>query len=262
LARSGRRHGGAVHAIGGGDAVELYRGILPGTGPTIGNFVSYGIAKRRSKKPEEFGHGAVDGIIASEASDNACVVGTLVPTFTLGIPGSATAAVMMGAAMMQGWAPGPNIMRDHAVEIYAVVWGLLIAALAIAPTAVVLAGPLSRIATLNREVLIPPVILLCLVGAFAVRNSLFDVGLALLFGVIGVIMRRTGYPVVPLVLGLILAPIIESNFIRSLRLSHYSLDIFFEGTLNLILWCVLLLVIGGGVWGARKRARARARPEA
>jgi putative tricarboxylic transport membrane protein len=238
--------------------IGLCIGILPGTGPTIGNFVSYGVAKRRSKKPEEFGHGAVDGIIASEASDNGCVVGTLVPTFTLGIPGSATAAVMMGAAMMQGWAPGPNIMRDHAVEIYAVVWGLLIAALAIAPTAVVLAGPLSRIATLKREVLIPPVILLCLIGAFAVRNSLFDVGLALLFGVIGVIMRRTGYPVVPLVLGLILAPIIESNFIRSLRLSHYSLDIFFEGTLNLILWCVLLLVVGGTIWGARKRARVRA----
>ncbi|HEX7076470.1 MAG TPA: tripartite tricarboxylate transporter permease [Hyphomicrobiaceae bacterium] len=235
--------------------VGLGIGILPGTGPTIANFVAYGIAKRRAKRPEEYGQGTPDGIIAPEAADNSCVVGTLVPTFTLGIPGSATAAVMMGAAMMQGWAPGPAIMRDHAVEVYTVLWGLLIAALAIGPTTVVLAAPLAKIATTRREVLTPCVILLSLVGAFAVRNSLFDIGLAILFGFIGVLMRRTGFPVVPMVLGLILAPIIESNFIRSMRLSHYSPTIFFDSTLALILWAVLLLVIAASLWGAVKRAR-------
>lgn len=232
-------------------------GILPGAGPTISNFVAYGIARRRARNPEAFGHGAPDGVIASEAADSGCVVGTLVPTFTLGIPGSATAAVMMGAAMMHGWAPGPVLMRDHAVEIYAVLWGLLTTAVVIGPAAVVLAGPLSRIATLRREMLIPGVILLALVGAFAVRNSLFDVGLAILFGMIGVLMRKTGFPVVPLVLGLILAPIIESNFIRSMRLSHYSPTIFFQGTLTFVLWGVLLLVIAASAWGARRRPAGR-----
>ena len=238
--------------------IGLGIGVLPGTGPTISNFVSYGLAKRRADNPDAFGKGAPDGIIASEAADSSCVVGTLVPTFTLGIPGSATAAVMMGAAMMHGWAPGPAVMRDHAVEVYTVIWGLFFAALAIGPAAVLLAGPLAKIAALRRDILVPSVILLSLVGAFAVRNSLFDVGLAILFGMIGVLMRRTGYPVVPLVLGLILAPIVESNFIRSMRLSHYSPTVFFEGSLTLALWGVLILIIAVGVSGARKRRGRRA----
>ena len=237
--------------------IGLIVGVLPGTGPTIANFVSYADARKHSKTPEQFGKGSPEGVIASEAADSSCVVGTLVPTFTLGVPGSATAAVMMGVAMMHGWSAGPSLMRDHGVEIYAMVWGMLLASAAIGPVAVLFSGPLARIALLRRHVLVPPVILLSLIGAFAVRNSGFDVVLAVLFGAIGVLMRRTGYPVVPLVLGLILAPIIESNFVRSLRLSDYSPAIFFEGWLNLVLWAIFVATVARSVWTARRQARER-----
>lgn len=219
-------------------------GIVPGVGTAVANFMSYGLAKRRSKSPENFGKGAPQGIIASEACDNAVTSGTLVPTLTLGIPGSATAAVMLAALYLQGVQPGPQVMSSYAPEAYAVLLSMLVASLLILPLGILLAAPMSSVTRLRPAYLVPSIVMLCMVGAFAVRNSLFDVGLALVFGVLGLLMRQFGYPVVPLILGLVLGPIAEENFLRALSLGNNQLGYFFESRISIILWVMLFSLIG------------------
>lgn len=228
-------------------------GILPGIGTSVSNFISYGMARRASKDPSQFGRGTPEGVVASEAADNAVAVGTVVPTFILGIPGSGTAALMLAAILIHGWQPGPKLMLDHGVEIYSVVWGSLFASILIVPIAMIVARPLLWFARLPREWLVPPVLLMSLIGAYALRNSLFDVALALIFGVIGIAMRLAGYPVVPMILGVIIGPLIEQNLIRSLVLSQFSIGIFFESATCKVLWCIFALVVLGTIYRVVER---------
>jgi putative tricarboxylic transport membrane protein len=233
-------------------------GVIPGTGTTVANFISYGEAQRRSKTPDEFGKGAPEGIIASEACDNAVTGATLVPTLTLGIPGSATAAVMLAALYLHGVQPGPRVMVSHAPEAYAVLVGMLVASLLILPLGILLATPMTYITRLTPRVLVPTVLLLCVVGAFAVRNSIFDVGLAVVFGVLGLVMRLNGYPIVPLVLGLILGPLAESNFMRALLLGGDDPRYFFGSTTAQVMWALLLVTVVMAVRKARRQKRSAA----
>lgn len=214
-------------------------GIIPGMGTAVSNFIAYADAKSRAKDPDSFGRGNPEGIVASEACENAVVTGTLIPTLTLGIPGSSVAAVMLASLYLHGVQPGPRVMETHAAEVYAVVLGVLVASALILPIGVLLASPLTLIARLRAQVLVPPVLLICIVGTYAFRNSMFDVWLALLFGLLGVAMRLTGFPIVPLVLGMILGPIIEATFLRSLLLGSGSPAIFFSSTISRVLWLVI-----------------------
>ena len=185
--------------------IGILLGVIPGIGTSVSNFISYAAEKRRSKNPEEFGKGSHQGIIA-EACDNAVASSSLIPTFTLGIPGSATMAVVLAAFYLQGIQPGPRVLQTNNAEVYAVVLALIVASVLILPLGVLLAGPLASVTRLPMSLLVPTVLFLSMVGVFAIRNSVFDVGLALLFGVIGLVLRLNGYPVIPLVLGLILGP--------------------------------------------------------
>ncbi len=218
-------------------------GVIPGMGVTISNFVAWGEAKRRSKSPERFGKGAPEGIVASEACDNAVTSATMVPTLTLGIPGGGTAAIMLAALYLHGIQPGPRLMETHGPEAYAVLLAMFFASLLILPIGTILAAPMAQVVRMPPPYLVPLVLTIAVIGAFAMRTSMFDVGLALLFGVIGVGMRLSGYPVVPLVLGLILGPIIERNFLRSLALEHGSPLVFFRSGTSLALWALLLLIV-------------------
>jgi putative tricarboxylic transport membrane protein len=228
-------------------AIGTALGCIPGVGTAVANFISYGETKRRSKDPARFGKGAPQGIIASEACDNAVTGGTMVPTLTLGIPGSATAAVMLASLYLHGVQPGPRVMQTHAAEAYAVLLGLFLASLLVLPVGILLATPLTQIIRFRPAVLVPVVLMLCLVGAFAVRNSLFDAGLALVFGLLGYCMRIRGYPVVPLVLALILGPIAENNFMRALRLSNNDPLYFFESPTAIVMWSLLLITVASQV---------------
>lgn len=218
-------------------------GIIPGVGTTVANFVSYGIAKRSSKTPEDFGKGAPQGIISSETCDNAVASGTLVPTLALGIPGSATAAIMLAALYLHGVQPGPQVMSNNAPEAYAVLLSMLVASLLILPLGVLLAAPLSRVTRIRPVFIVSAVMLVGVVGSFAVRNSLFDVGLALMLGLLGLLMRQYGYPVVPLVLGLVLGPLAEENFLRALSLGNNELGYFLGSNIAVILWILLIALI-------------------
>lgn len=223
-------------------SIGLILGAVPGIGTAVANFISYGIAKRGDKKGT-LGTGDPRGVIASEACDNAVTAGTLIPTFTLGIPGSATAAVMLTALFLNGVQPGPRVLVTHPGEIFSVLLALLLASVLILPFGIVLATPLTRIVRVPVAILVPLVMILAMVGAFAIRSSMFDVGLAVLFGVLGYLMRRRGYPVVPLILGLILGPIAEANFSRSISLGGGDWRYFIGSTTSRVIWAALALML-------------------
>lgn len=233
--------------------IGLFLGVIPGIGTAVANFISYGEAKRRDKKGE-FGTGSPKGIIASEACDNAVAAGTMVPTMTLGIPGSATAAVMLTALYLHGVQPGPRVMVTHRGEVYAVLLGILVASFLILPLGVLLATPLVRICQVPPAVLAPAVIALAVVGAYAVRTSMFDAMVAFVFGILGYFMKTRGYPIVPLILGLILGPIAEANFARSLELGRGSVTYFFGSTTAVVMWSLLVLTV---LLRARQAVKAR-----
>lgn len=236
--------------------IGLFLGVIPGVGTSIANFVSYGLAKRSSKKPERFGKGAHEGVIASEACDNAVTSATLVPTLTLGIPGSATMAVVLAAFYLQGVQPGPRVLATNTAEVYAVVLALLVASLLILPLGIILSAPLTQISRVPVSYLVPGVLLVSLAGAFATRFSLFDVGLTLVFGGVAYVMRLHGYPVIPLVLGLILGPLAEEYFLRGLALGNDDLGYFFGSTVVQVLWAVLLAMVVYLVVSARRQKRS------
>lgn len=234
--------------------VGLLVGAVPGSGAVIANFLSYGLAKRASKEPQLFGKGSMEGVIAAEAADNGVACGTLVPTMTLGIPGSGTAAVMLVAFLLHGVQPGPNVMVTHTAEVYATLLALLFASILILPLGIVLAQPLTYVTRLNPAYLVPGVTVLALVGTFANRNSMFDVGVAIVFGLLGVAMRLSGYPIVPMIIALILGPIAEEQLLRSLQLGNGSVGYLFGSPIAVALWVVVSVTF---VLGVRRDMRNR-----
>ncbi|MCT2582042.1 tripartite tricarboxylate transporter permease [Actinophytocola gossypii] len=247
--------------VGQSNALGVVLGLIPGIGTTIASFVSYSLAKRRSKTPERFGKGTPEGVIAAEACDSSAVGATLVPTLTLGIPGSATMAVVLASLYLQGIQPGPQVLISHGAEAYAAILALIVASILIMPLGVLLASPLAMVTKVPAKYLVPIVLLACFAGAFAVRYSLFDVGVAIMFGLLGLVLRLNGYPVIPLVLGLVLGPLAEENLLRSLELGNNSVGYFFGSTTAVVLWALLVAAAGYLFWQYRRRRSAEPVPD-
>lgn len=236
--------------------IGLVVGMVPGTGTAVGNFIAYGMARRFSRTPESYGSGNPEGVVASEAADNAVAAGTLVPTMTLGIPGSGTAAVMLAAMLLHGVTPGPRVLVTHTGEVYATFLGLLIATLLILPLGMLLSRPMLYVCRLPAHMLAPAILVVGTVGAYAYRNSLFDVGLALVFGVLGVVLRTYRFPIAPLMLSLIIGPIAETHLMRSLRLSRGEFSYYLDSPMALVLWALLLGTIVYAVFLEWRRTKA------
>jgi putative tricarboxylic transport membrane protein len=244
-------------AVARSSGVGIVLGIIPGLGAAVANFISYSFEKRRSKTPEEFGRGSHKGIIASEACDNAVACSSLIPTFTLGIPGSATMAVVLAAFYLQGIQPGPRVLQSNSAEVYTVAIALIVASILILPLGVLLAGPLASVTKVPLSFLVPTVLFMSMVGVYAIRNSIFDVGLALFFGVIGLILRLNGYPVIPLILGIILGPLAEEYLLRSMQLADGP-SYFFGSVVVNILWALLVGALAFLAFsGMRQRRKER-----
>ncbi len=249
------KHGGSVLQSTG---VGLVLGIIPGIGSGVSNFVSYGIAKRTAKNPSEFGKGAPQGVIASEACDNAVAAATLVPTLALGVPGSATMAVILAQFYIQGIQPGPKILVTHGAEATAAIIAIIVASILILPIGVLMTAPLVQITKVPVRILIPVVLVLALTATVAYRGSLFDMGVAIAFGFLGFLMRLHGYPVIPLILGLILGPMLEEHLSRALALANGDPAYFLGSPTALVLWAILAAVIVYlVVSGVRARSRNR-----
>lgn len=194
-------------------------GILPGTGGAIASFIAYGEAKRTSKEASMFGKGSVDGIVAPESANNAAVGGSFVPLLSLGIPGSATSAIIFGALTVHGLIPGPKLMTEHADVVYALMGGLFLSTLLMAVVGLSGVRLFSRILKVDVKYIVPAVLVFSVIGAYSARNSLFDILIAILFGLIGLMFKRCQIPIAPSVLGMILGAMAEQNLRRSLTIA-------------------------------------------
>lgn len=218
-----------------GSAIGGVVGAIPGAGATIASILAWNEERRFSKTPERFGAGEPAGVAAPEAANNACVGAAMIPLLALGIPGSASAAVLLGGLTVQGVAPGPLLMTERSALVYALYAGFLVA---VALMLVVgrFGIPLwLRVARVRPSLLMPLVVAISLIGAFALRGNLADAWFALFFGLAGFLMLRRGYPLAPAVLGLVLGPMIETNWRRALTLSSGSHGVFVESPIALVL---------------------------
>ena len=214
-------------------------GIIPGAGGNIAGMVSYNEAVRASKNPERFGTGIVDGVAASEASNNAEVSGSLIPMLTLGIPGAPPAAVLLGALLLQGMRPGPDLFAFHGQVTYSFIFSLILANIFILPLGLLSGKIMSKVITgIPVTILAPFVFFLSIIGSYAINNNMFDVYVMLFFGVIGFIGRKAGFGPGPIVLGLILGSICEQGLVQSILMGRAKgsvLSMFFSRPISIIL---------------------------
>lgn len=194
-------------------------GAIPGTGAAIASFLSYQEAKRASKHPEEYGHGSIEGISASEAGNNGVTGATLIPLLTLGVPGDSITAVLLGALTMQGLVPGPMLFSTHGTTMYAIIIGLLFVNIFMFLQAKVFIKPFSQVTKIPVNVLIPVLLVVSVTGVYATNNAIFDVWVAIAMGIIGYVLIQADYPVTPLLLSLILGPMAEKNLRQAIQLS-------------------------------------------
>ncbi|WP_226040281.1 tripartite tricarboxylate transporter permease [Natrinema sp. DC36] len=214
-------------------------GAIPGAGGDIAAFITYNEATRWLKNATPaFGDGNIRGVAAAEAGNNGSTGGALIPTFTLGIPGDSVSAILIGALLVHDVNPGPALYQDEPALLYTIFVGFLIIYVFILLFGLFGANYWARLITIPQSLLWPVILILCIVGAMALNGNVFDVWIMLAAGALGYVMRLQGYPLAPMVLGLILAPIAESNLRRSLELSNGSLDIFYTSPIVVV---VLLL---------------------
>jgi len=225
--------------------IGTFIGAVPAAGATVASFVSYNYAKQGSKNPSSFGKGNPEGVIACETSNNASTGGALTTMFALGIPGSGTTAMMLGALMLHGLQPGPRLFMYQMPLVYAIIIALFLSQIVMYVMGVGFSYSLSGILKVSTKILVPTIAVLCTVGSFALRNSLFDVGLMFTFGIIGWIMKENEYPTIAVVLGIILGPIADSELIRTAIRFRGDFLIFFKRpiSIGLIIATVLMVLI-------------------
>jgi putative tricarboxylic transport membrane protein len=208
-------------------------GILPGAGATPASFMAYGIAQKFSRHPERFGKGAIEGVIAPEAANNAAGTGSILPMLVLGIPGSPTAAILMAGVFMWGFIPGPRLFVEQPEFVWSFIASLYTANFAAVIICLTATPILALMLRTPYAIMAPVIVVLCIVGAFAIQNSLLDVWLVLIFGVIGFVLRRLDYPLAPLVVALVLGASTENTLRQSLIMSDGSMLIFFQRPLSM-----------------------------
>jgi putative tricarboxylic transport membrane protein len=218
-------------------------GAIPGTGAAIASFVSYSMAKRASKNSDKFGTGYPEGVVASESANNAVTGGALIPLLTLGIPGDPITAIMLGAFLVHGLIPGPNLFIQSAELVYGifVVMGFIYFVMLF--MGYYGSRLFAAVANIREPILVPIILMICFVGAYALNSSLFDVGLSAVFGVLGYILLKLDFPLAPIVMGLILGPIAEEGLRQSLIVSGGSWLIFFQHPISAAFLAITALVV-------------------
>lgn len=232
-----------LRPIAGGSILGTLIGIIPGLGPTLGAFLGYDVALKFAKKPNLFGKGSIEGIAGAESGNNAVSGANLIPLLGLGIPGDVEAAILVGAFLIHGLAPGPLIFQEAPQVVYGLYVGLIFANFVLLFVGWSLIRFYVKAATVKVGRLFPVVFILSVVGAYSFQQSIFDVGIALVFAGIGYAMIKLNIPKNSFLIGFILAPLLEDNFRRALQLSDGSYDIFYSSTLGNFIWFVALLSI-------------------
>ena len=241
--------------------IGSFVGILPGAGGPIASLVSYNEAVRWSKDKSQFGKGDVRGVTASEVANNACAPASLIPLVTLGVPGSSPAAVIAGALMLRGLNPGPELFQSDGTLVYAFGWSLMLAGVMTFIVGSLFSPFMIRIVSIPLRLLAPMIFFLSVIGAYAIRNDIFDVYLMFGLGVLVFLMRPLGIHPGPIGLGIILGPIIEPALVQSLYIARASSigNVFFTGAINMTLIAITVVSVGVVIWTRFKdRTRERA----
>jgi putative tricarboxylic transport membrane protein len=229
-------------------------GIFPGAGAIIAAYISYDISRRLSKEPEQYGKGSVEGVAAAEGANSGSVGGAMVPLLTLGIPGSATTAVLVGAMMIHKLTPGPQLFISNPGLIYGIFGAMLLANIALLVIGLAGSRLWIKVTVVPKKVLFTLITMMVVVGAYAVRNSMFDVLCCLGFGILGWVLKRYQYPVAPVILGMVLGSIAETNFRRAIMMDGTS--VFFTRPLSVTILALALLSFLVPLWSARRRRNA------
>jgi putative tricarboxylic transport membrane protein len=228
--------------------VGFFLGLLPGCAPSVTTFIAYDLEKRVSKNSANFGKGAIEGVAAAEGANNACTSGGFVPLFAFGLPVAPSMAVLLGGLMMYGLQPGPMLFQQQPQFVWAVIASMYIGNVILLILNLPLVGMWARIAMIPFPILGPLILLFSVVGAYSIRGLLFDVWVALIFGVVGYYMRKTGFPVVPMVLATVLAQMLETSLQTALLISQGSWLVFFTRPIAAVFMTLALLSIARGLW--------------
>jgi putative tricarboxylic transport membrane protein len=228
--------------IARGSFFGFFIGILPGGGAIISSFVSYAVEKRISKHPEQFGQGAIEGVAAPESANNAASVSSFIPLLTLGIPGNASIAMILVALMIHGIRPGPQLIAEHPDVFWGAVASMYLGNFMLLALNLPLVGLWVKLLRVPYSLLALVVVVICVVGAYSVHNSTFDVGVMIGFGIFGYLLRKTGFPAAPLVLAMILGPILERSLQQAMISSAGDPLIFVTHPLSAALLAVAALV--------------------
>ena len=225
-----------------GSVLGTLVGALPGAGADIAAWMSYGMSKKFSKEPEKFGTGHVEGIVESGAANNSARAGAWIPALVFGIPGDSITAIVIGVLYMKNLNPGPTIFINNAVAVYAVFIVFILANLLMIPLGFLAIKASKRILQVPRNILMPLILLFCVVGSYAINNTVFDVAIMLLFGLLAYVMEENGFPVAPAILGVVLGGMLEENFIKAMIKSDGSFLAFFSRPISATLGIITILV--------------------
>lgn len=238
-----------------GTIIGFFAGVLPGSGGTLATFMAYGVEKRFSKNPEQFGKGAIEGVAAPEAANNAAAGGSMVPLLALGIPGSATTAVMLAAFQLYGLQPGPLLFQSNADLVWTLIASLYIANILLVVLNLPLVGVWARLLRVPQALLYSGVLIFSTLGAYSLQGSLEDVAIAWGLGVLAFVLRRYGVPIAPILLALVLGPLIEQEFRRAMVISSGDMLVFLKRPISLTLLIISVVSIIASVAASRKELK-------
>lgn len=242
-------------AMGIGSGIGAFEGAMPGAGGTIASFMSYNEARRWSKTPEEFGKGSPEAIAAPEAANNTVTATVLVPTLAFGVPGSNSAAVLLGGLLMHGLVPGPMLFENHSNLVYGLFTGLFLANLLQLPLGFAIMNPAIWMVNRPKPWLLAFIFAFVVSGVYTVEGQVFDIGIVLVAGIMGYTLRYFDFPFLPLVLGVILGHLVESNYRRALQVSGGDHVVFVDDPASLTLLVVAALLVAMSMWRNHTQVR-------
>jgi putative tricarboxylic transport membrane protein len=233
-----------------GTGLGFFLGLIPGTNSAVAAFMSYVVEKKVSRHPERFGTGVIEGVAGPETANNAYANAALIPLFTLGLPGSPTIAILMGALIMNGLMPGPLLFQQHAAFVWAVIASLYIGNVILLVLNLPLVGLWAKLLKIPYQTLVVIILVFCIIGGYSLNNSMFDVGVMILCGLLGYVFKKLDFPMAPAILTLILGPLMERSLRESLSISQGDYSIFFTRPISLILLVITAAILATSAWQA------------
>jgi putative tricarboxylic transport membrane protein len=241
--------------IARGTVLGFFLGLIPGTTQALASFLSYAVEKGVSRNPEKFGKGAIEGVAGPETANNSHANAALIPLFTLGIPGSPSVAILLGAFIMNGLTPGPLLFSEHPEVVWPIIASMIVGNFMLLLLNVPLVGMWVKVLQIPLKILNPLIIMFICLGTFLVNNNPFDVWVMLLFGLIGVVLRKLNFPLAPLALTMIVGPLMEGALRQALSISRGGLEILVRGPLSISLLVIAVFIITMPLWSRSVRRK-------